>query len=288
MKIATCQLALQHETNTDDFWQRLAGLMERAAAAGSSAVLFPENFCLSLLPSMRGEGLSQKLQGFTTFIESFIDRGQHLAHAYNIHAIFGSVPFFRDDGQRSVARSYVFYPNGTYYWQEKINLNRYDKDDLNLTVGESVLNLFSVERVTCAVLVGYDVEFPRLASLAAHNGVQVFFVPSSSPSLATAKQVEYCSLARATETQSYVVHAPLRGRLEGKDFYGRPAVYSPCDTGFPDDGVVKIGGTDQVEDELVIADMSVKNIDHIRKQGIFQTLKDSKNQRLVVANHVGP
>ena len=131
------------------------------------------------------------------------------------------------------------------------------------------MTIFLVDEIKCAISVCFDVEFPDFAREFAKKEVLILLAPSCTGSIAGMNRVHIGAKARALENQFYVVVSQTVGSVDYSEAIdvnnGAAAVYTPCDNGFPDDGVLIKGPIDQ--SQWLFADLDISKIAHVRSNG---------------------
>lgn len=179
----------------DENYANARRLIESAASANPDVILLPETWNSGFFPKenlasycdMDGKRTEEEIGG--------------LAREYGINIIAGSVSDLRDSGVYNT--SYVFDRKGR-------TLASYDKTHPFSPSGENdyykegqSLCRFTLDGVSCGILICYEVRFPELCRTLALGGVDVMFLPSQWPAV----RLDHLSLlrrARAVENQMFL------------------------------------------------------------------------------------
>ncbi len=279
MRIATTQISLHRLQHQDDFWTRIESLLKKATNASCQAILLPEYACLSLLTL----GYDQKIpfrQRLLDFAhegyKSFQDQLLRFSSTYDIAMIGGTYPVTVAPGQ-IVNRCLIARPNAQPLFQDKLNMTRFECEEWQIVAPpQPQLIVFNLDGFRSAVTICYDVEFPRVTEAAASAGVELLLVPSCTEDIHGYWRVRHCAAARAVENQCFVAMASVVSGdphfTEMDSHYGQAAVLSPCDNNFPERGILAEGIANQ--EALVIADLNLQDLQHIRKNGTVLNLRD--------------
>ena len=287
MKVATTQFSLDAVTSEDQFWKRFRYLMSRAEYHGAEIVVFPEYFSLSLLMfQKKGMSFNQALLQSKDHADGVLTKAKDIAKEFKIAIVLGTLPWAENG--KVTNRSHFIEPNGKVISQDKIYMTRFENEEWKIQAGSKQIQIFNFKGKTCAILTCYDSEFAAASLPLAQAGVELLFVPSCTDSLHGYWRVRHCCEARAVENQLFVVMSSIVGgdrQHEAiNEHSGQGAIFGPCDTGFPPDGVLVTGDRDR--EGITIADLDFTKLQAIRKNGTVLNLQDSKNQTAVTAARV--
>ncbi|MCM3341267.1 carbon-nitrogen family hydrolase [Paenibacillus sp. MER TA 81-3] len=152
-----------------------------------------------------------------------------LAAQYQVNIVGGSVAVREQD--RIYNRVYVLNRQGqivkTY---DKTHLFRLMDEHHYLTAGEA-LGQFTLDGVSCGVIICYDLRFPELTRTLALQGVEVLFVPAQWPH-PRLHHWQTLLTARSIENQMYMVACNRVGSSMGADgketsFFGSSVILDP-------------------------------------------------------------
>jgi len=218
-----------------------------------------------------------------TFIPKYIELYQKFAKTNQIYIQAGTI-IEKIKSSQFVNRAYLFSPNGTYAYQDKLQLTEYEKS-IHLLQSGNQQKIFDTSLGKMGIAVCYDSEFPEIIRSLAQHGASIILVPSYTTTLAGYYRVFLSCRARAIENQchvaiSFVINTVnLSGGLDNT--YGQAAILGPADVGFPDDGIIAQGQMNQ--SMLVTGPFSLEALARVRKEGHVHNFEDSG--RLTQINH---
>jgi predicted amidohydrolase len=249
--VAAAQFQMRPTTSFDEFAQQCEFFVDTATEYRVDFLLFPEmitNQLQTLVPESRPGLSARRLSEFT---EAYVELFTRLSIKYNVNIVAGSHLTVEDESLFNVA--YLFRRDGSHEKQYKLHIPHGEQHWWGVTPGAS-LKVMQTDRGKTAILIGYDVQFPELARIAAHSGVDVLFVPINTDIRPAYQRVRACAQARCIENHVYVVLACTVGNLpfvQGADIhYGQSCVLTPSDLPFASDGVAE-EATANVETMLV-------------------------------------
>lgn len=281
LKIATAQYSLDPHNTLEEFKSDVEVWVKEASDNGARLLVFPEYGSIelvSLLPKDVQKDLAQQLKDIQKFRDDFIHLYVELAGKYDVYIIAPSFPWL-ETPDYFVNRAFMINPNGLYSYQDKQMMTRFEDEDWKVsTPKEKVLNSFDVDGVKVGVSICFDVEFPDFARELALEGVEVLVAPSCTESMAGMNRIHVGARARALENQFYVVVSQTVGTVDYSEAIdintGMAAIYSTCDLGFPDDGII-VQGTINTP-QWVYGEIDTKLVKNVRKNGNvfnFQKIK---------------
>ncbi|MCC6138763.1 MAG: carbon-nitrogen hydrolase family protein [Bdellovibrionaceae bacterium] len=277
IKVATTQFGLTAVSNPEQFWQRVENLLKEARRGGAELIVFPEYFSLSLMMcemTKKYKNFRDSLHNSRAHSEKVVEQMSAYSSKHDIVINMGTVPWF--EKPQLLNRSFVLFPDGKKFWQDKIFMTRFENEQWHVESGEKKVHMFEWKGHRCAVLTCYDSEFAVLSQTVGRAGVELLLVPSCTDTEHGYWRVRHCCEARAIENQVFVVMSSIVGGdpiySEIDAHYGRGAIFSPCDTGFPADGVL-VQGTPQQEG-LSIATLDFEILHKIRNSGAVLNLRD--------------
>ena len=202
-------------------------LVAKAAAAGASLVLLPENFGLMALHA-RDKVAAREADGDGPQ-QSFLSE---MARLHRQYVIGGSVPLACDDPARTRQSLLVYRPDGRRIARyDKIHLFRFthgdeDYDEAKTIVGGSAPVAFDAPCGRVGVSICYDVRFPELYR--ALGEVTLIVVPAAFTQRTGRAHWEILLRARAVETQCYVLAAAQTGEhAGGRRTFGHSMLVDP-------------------------------------------------------------
>ena len=212
----------------NDFKNHFFGIILKALDQGSSLVLLPEYsiYAATKLPEFKTrEGLARLV-----WTELFPEV-MKLSQSYDALILAGTGPnLHRDSGKfrnRAIlaagGKSIDSYKRCLAPWE-------YDFEAGNQTA------LFEWKGLKCASVIGYDIEFPEIASELKRYSPHLVLTPASSVDANEVERIHRCASARAVELGAIVLVAPLTGSDEENPLVteniGKCAVYLPAQEAF--------------------------------------------------------
>lgn len=280
MKVAVAKYPVGAPRDFAEFADKQRRLLEQAADAGARIAVLPEFLSLEL-----GATLDEATRG---------DLQASLAATQRHHddwlALFGGLS--RDTGMRIVAgtfllaagagryrnRAYFFAPDGSYVWQEKLQMTGFENNAGTIDGGDA-LKVFDADGIRSGIAVCYDIEFPLPVRAQYEAGARLVLVPSCTDSAAGATRVRVGCLARALENRCYVAQSVTAGEAPWSPALdinvGEAAIYVPMDVGLPADGIVVQTRGDQV---WAIADLDFEALEASREQAKVANDRDWPGQ----------
>jgi predicted amidohydrolase len=238
--VAAAQFQMRQTKSFDEFAQQCEFFVDAATEYRIDFLLFPEmltNQLQALVPDSRPGLTARRL---TEFTQAYVDLFTRLAIKYNVNIVGGSHLTLEADRLYNIA--YLFRRDGSHDKQYKLHIPHGEQHWWGVAPGDR-LNVMETDRGKIAILIGYDVQFPELARIAAAGGVNVLFVPINTDIRSAYQRVRACAQARCIENHVYVVLAGTVGNLpfvEGADIhYGQSCVLTPSDLPFARDGIAE-------------------------------------------------
>jgi len=200
-----------------------------------------------------------------------------LAQRHKLHILAGSIPM-RDANGKVRNRAPFIAPSGAVKFQDKQAMTRFEAELWNVSGGEGP-KVFDTALGRIGVSICYDSEFPLHVRAQVAAGAKLILIPSCTASMAGFNRVRLSARARAVENQCYTAVVPLVGNAAWSgsidENYGHCALFTPCDTGFPDDGVAAAGPMN--EPGLTFAPAYFTAIDTVRVAGNVLNHRDWQN-----------
>ena len=217
MKISCIQMDMKFGCPEENF-QHAAALAEQAMAEQPDVLVFPETWNTGFFPKENLESLCD--QDGSQVKEVF----GALAAKLNVNIVAGSVANYRDGKVFNTA--YVFDRKGEC-------IASYDKTHLFTPMGEDNyftpgdhLCRFTLDGVSCGLIICYDVRFPELTRSLTVPGLDMLFVVSQWPKVRTF-HLRSLTTARAIENQMFVVCCNSCGTAGETVYGGNSAVIDP-------------------------------------------------------------
>lgn len=269
LRVATAQYHPELLEDWPAFERKMDRWISEAAHRGARLLVFPEYASMelaSLFGAETTESLPLQLGALQGLLHRYLHLFEVFARRYALHILAGSFPVLDEGGHRN--RAYLVGPDGVIGHQDKLQMTRFETEEWIIEAGTG-LQVFDTPVGVLGVAICYDAEFPLIARALAEAGVQILLVPSCTDTAAGFNRVRIGARARALENQCYVVQSSLVGEAPWSAAIdvntGAAAVYGPVDRGFPDDGVIVQGKTDEAR--WVFADIALAAIDTVRSEG---------------------
>lgn len=280
-RVATAQYDIGYFRHFDEYRAKMTRWVETAVAEGAKLLVFPEYFSMelvSLFPEDIQKSLPRQLAAIQSLLPDFMMLCMDLAEEHGVYLVAGSFPVRQPD-ETYHNRAFLFHPDGTTEFQDKLQMTRFENEQWAITAGNEI-KTFDTELGRLAINICYDSEFPLIARKQVEAGANLILAPSCTDTLAGYHRVRIGCQARALENQCYVVQSPTVGQApwsEAVDInVGAAAVYTPVDYGYPDNGVLAIGEMNQPQ--WVYADIDLASIANIRQTGQVFNYRDWAGQ----------
>lgn len=277
VNIAAAQYDIGFLENWDAYRQKIESWVGDAAKQGARILLFPEYGTMELASLFGQEvysSLSKQLASMQTLLDDFIALHRELAKRHRCYIQAGTFPV-RIAGETYRNRAYLFMPDGTVDYQDKLMMTRFENEQWLINRGLE-LKTFDTDYGRIAINICYDSEFPLLARKQVEAGANLILVPSCTDTLAGYHRVRIGCQARALENQCYVVQSPTVGLAPWSEAVdvniGAAAIYTPVDRGFPDNGVLAIGELNAAQ--WVFAEIDLDGIARVRENGQVFNYRD--------------
>lgn len=262
MRIAAAQYALARPCSWDEY---AAGLRERLQGVEAEVILFPEYAGLEVLAFL-APNATLEAQMRALDLERYRQVMAELARERGAVVVAGSVPAPEGESYRN--RAYLFWPDGSFDYQDKLVLTPWERSTGLLSPGQR-LRVFQTPFGCLAINVCYDCEFPILAWQQARAGAEALLVPSCTEGRTGYHRVRLACRARALENQILVVQSSVVGRFPQCQFIdrntGAAGFFVPPDIGFPDDGVLARGKLNRAA--FVSCQAPLQRLELLRREG---------------------
>jgi len=270
LKLAVAQYDVSFLDSWTAYENKIQQWVSQAAQQHAQLLVFPEYHSMelaSLFDESVYRSLTKQLDAMQGLLADFLTLHQQLATQYGVYIQAGTFPVLNEIGEYR-NRAYLFTPDGGYDFQEKLMMTRFENEQWRIKAGHTI-KLFDTDFGKLGIAVCYDSEFPHYARHMAEQGAALILVPSCTDTKAGYYRVRIGCQARALENQCYVVQSPLVGEApwsEAVDINcGAAAVYTPVDKGFPDDGILAIGGYNQTQ--WLYAELNLEKMIQVRENG---------------------
>lgn len=217
MKICCVQMdvcAAEPEQN----FARAESLIRQAATSQPDVILLPELWNTGFAPKAINPAQADEDGARTKALCG------SLAKALGVNIVAGSVLTKKVDALFNTA--YVFDRTGDCVAEyDKTHLFSLSGEGECYTAGDRLVT-FSLDGVTCGILICYDLRFPELCRALALSGARILFIPAEWRKSAT-KQMRALLDARAIENQVFAVLCNGCGEAFGAEFGGNSAIVDP-------------------------------------------------------------
>ena len=230
----------------DENFRIAAQLIEEAMAEKPDVLVLPETWNTGFFPKDNSETLCD-LDG-----KRVKEEIGALAAKFSVNIVAGSVTNYRDGKVYNTA--YIFDRTGAC-------VGTYDKTHLFTPMGEhkyctagSQLCRFTLDGVSCGIIICYDVRFPELIRSLTVQGLDMLFVVSQWPKVRTF-HLRSLTTARAIENQMFVVCCNSCGSYKTTQYGGNSAIIDPWGE------TLALAGEEQ---QLISADCDLQILENIR------------------------
>ena len=220
MKATCIQMDMQFCRPEENF-RRAGELIEKAAREGTDVIVLPEMWNTGFFPRENLETLCDR-DG-----KQVKEKIGALAAKYGVNIVAGSVANVRQGKVYNTAM--VFDRSGTC-------VASYDKTHLFTPMGEDAfftpgdhLCRFTLDGVSCGLIICYDIRFPELTRSLAVPGLDVLFVVSQWPNVRIS-HLRSLTTARAIENQMFVICCNSCGTAGQTVYGGNSAIIDPWGT----------------------------------------------------------
>jgi predicted amidohydrolase len=280
--VAAIQYGVEFLGSWSNYVDKLERLVAEAAAQGAQMLVFSEYGCLelaSIFPQAVYADWDKTVEALQEILPNYLRLHCDLAQRHGVYIVASSIPVTLPDGTCR-NRAYFCRPDGSYDYQDKIVLTRYEDEVWQMSYGDEI-KVFTTPYGLVGINICYDAEFPLIARQQVEMGAKIILVPSDTDTMSGYNRVRIGCQARALENQCYVVLAPTVGNTEWSSALdynmGAAAIYTPVDAGFPMDGVLTSGELNHPQ--WVIAELDLARIDEIRRNGAVLNHRDWDRQR---------
>ncbi len=268
-RIAAAAYPLSNLADWDAYEAKLTRWVDDAAGQGAEILLFPEYGGAELATLGNGAWGEDHFAAIDT-MTARLDKANAilagLAKSRNVYILSGSTAI--REGGRIINRTFFITPGGDIAPVDKLMPTRWEREALGM-VGGAAPTLFDTPLGKIGTAICYDSEFPLITRAMVEAGAEILLVPSCTETLAGYSRVRIGAMARALESQCWVIHAPLIGTNDWAEMVevntGAAAIYGPPDTGFPPTGVTAQGEMDTPG--WVIADCDPAAVHKVRQDG---------------------
>ena len=281
LRLASAQYPIDFLADWSAYESKVSRWVDDALAQGADFLLFPEYFSMELA-SLFGESvyrsLHAQLVSMQTLLDDFMGLYVSLAVKHHLYIQSGTFPVRQLNGHYH-NRAFLFRPDGSWDYQDKLMMTRFEKEAWHISAGNEI-RVIDTDFGPVGISVCYDSEFPLIARTQVEAGAGLILVPSCTDTLAGYHRVRIGCQARALENQCYVVQSPTVGNADWSEAVdvnkGRAGFFTPVDRGYPDDGVLVIGDSDQPA--WVLANLDLPALQKVRDDGQVFNHRDWPDQ----------
>jgi predicted amidohydrolase len=268
LRVASVSLELRSDDSVQSLLSRINEVIDSIQA---DVIVLPEFLSFSLIsPSSADDVTPDQIVELATASPEIQEYFAAKAISMDTAILGGSLPVLYNHLIKNVATLYM--PDGSQMSHAKTHLFP-GEHAYGITEGDKV-EVVTFRGFAMSIAICYEVEIPEVITAHKNRGSDLLLVPSFTSSQAGANRVHKCAAARAIENQMFVACAPATGSMSDPvgAAFGAACVLSPCDIGFPDDGILAIGRTDTTDVALAVLDLDLLNI--ARREGNAITVAD--------------
>lgn len=275
MKLALAPFGVNAPANFNFFTLRVDRLAAEAAEGGANLLVLPEYFSMVLAgAAVKQPDIAAELAYVVAHADDLLTMLEDTATRHGLYLLGGSLPM-RDNDGKIRNRAPFFAPSGKMFFQDKQAMTRFEAEEWGL-VGGLGPKAFKTPFGTIGVSICYDSEFPLHTRAQVVAGAKLMLYPCCTSTPAGFNRVRLSARARAIENQCYTAVIPLVGKARWSGSIdvsiGAPALYTPCDAGFPDDGVRAAGPAN--ESKILFVDVDFAALDAVRADGAVLNHRD--------------
>jgi len=271
IRVASAAWPIDRHADWASYTAKLETWVAEAADHGARLLVLPEygNMELaSLLDPAVALDAAAQVEPLAALANDVANLHADLARRHRVHILAGSM-VERDERGAIVNRARLFGPEGGMGIQDKLILTMWERTQWTIAPGAAQLTLFDLGFAKVGVIICYDSEFPGAAQALAAAGADILLVPSCTDSLAGYWRVRIGAMARALETQCFVVQSPTVGAAPWSAVVdvnvGAAGIFAPPDLGMPADGIVALGALDTPG--WTYADLDLDALAELRRNG---------------------
>jgi len=275
VRLGLVQWQMRPYSSAADLMEQAEFFVDAVSGYRCDFVLFPEFFNAPLMAKHNHLSEPEAIRELAKYTEQIKLEFSKLAISYNINVITGSMPEVIDGVLYNVG--YLCRRDGTMDKFIKIHVTPDEAKVWGMKGGDHI-QTFDTDCGKIGILICYDVEFPELSRILAHDGMSILFVPFLTDTQNGYSRVRHCAQARAIENECYVAIAGSVGNLpnvHNMDMqFAQSVVFTPCDFAFPTTGI-KAEATPNTE-MVLVADVDLDLLKELHQFGSVQNLKDRR------------
>lgn len=278
MKIATAAYPLDVLSSWAQYEDKLAHWVGEAAGQGADLLVFPEYGAMELA-TLAGPDVASNLEKSLYAVSDRLAEADalhlRLASEFGVHIVAASGP--AETSTRPVNRARLITPTGQVGVQDKQIMTRFEEEIWDVVPGNA-LQVFDTALGKIGILICYDSEFPLLGR--ALSDCDLICVPSVTETLAGYWRVRIGAMARALENQCITAMSSVVGDGDWSEAlgmsFGAGGIFAPPDRGFPETGVLAVGGLNVPG--WTYAQASLTQVAEVRLDGIVLNRKHWQGQ----------
>ncbi len=275
MKLALAPFGVSPPASFKAFLLRIERLAAEAALAGADILVLPEYAAMVCAGAqIKTPDIEAELLHAVSKADEILAELAEMAKRHKLFILGGSLPM-RDADGKIRNRAPFIAPSGQLEFQDKQSMTRFEAEEWGVS-GGAAPKVFETKFGRIGVSICYDSEFPLHVRPQVAAGAKLILVPCCTASPAGFNRVRLSARARAVENQCYTAIVPLVGKAAWSGSIdvniGHAALFTPCDAGFPDDGVAAAGALN--EPKFVFAEVDFAAIDKVRQDGAVLNHRD--------------
>lgn len=176
------------------------------------------------------------------------------------------------DPSESRNAAHLFQPDGTVTTHVKTHIFPLEAES-NTREGDEI-TVVDLGFATVGIAICYEAEIPEISTILARRGAEIILCPSYTITPAGFWRVRHCAQTRCIENQVFFVHCSTVGHVGEPilDGLGQSSILSPCDTGFPANGVLAEARADEAD--VISAALDLGLLRENRRSGNAPTFED--------------
>jgi predicted amidohydrolase len=271
LRVASLQWQHRDFSTAEEFWCELSWQVKIAKLDYAAELL--------VLPEYFGAGLPGSWPSESVWREKLLT----LAKLHQLWIVGGSFP--HQTSQGLLNRCLVLGPSGEVVVQDKLHITPWEVAEWNM-IGGSAWPIIDIGVCKIGVAICYDVEFPEQIRALAEAGAEVLCVPYCTDDANGHHRVTRCALARAVENTMYVVTAGGIGSIRQREgfahHFAESVIATPCDVGFPPEGI--LARTLPGQAQCLVADFDLALLRKKRTSGTVLPLRDLRRDLFSAAH----
>lgn len=275
--VAAVQWRFTGVEDPEQWFARARDALAEARTGGAELVVFPEYVGAELLsaePTVLPPAQAiARSAAWQPALDAF---WAEQAQALGLAIVAGS-QLTRDGSGRTVNLCTVALPDGSLHHRGKVHPTPNEREVWGLAGADGAEPL-EWDGLRFGVAICYDCEFPELPRHLADRGADLLCVPYCTETEAGHWRVRHCAAARAVENQCCVITAGLTGdlpRVHNLDrHWADSAILTPCDLGFPADGVLAAAGPER--HAVLVARVDLAALRALRQTGTVRNRADRR------------